>query len=169
MTANVAKPNAATVLVARGSDGNLYEVSCDTSGNLQISATVQTGDVEIGAVELKDAATDSRATISNGAVLVRPDGNYKTVAASQTDAVCGATGAAGDFLSHILIVPASTSPGAVSVKDGSGSAITVFAGGTNSVLSLTPFAVPLQWLSAAGAWKITTGASVSVVAAGKFT
>ena len=37
---------------------------------------------------------------------------YETVAASQTDQVLGATGATGDYLGDLLIVPATTSPGA---------------------------------------------------------
>jgi hypothetical protein len=91
------------------------------------------------------------------------------VAASQTDQVLGATGAIGDLLARLLIVPASTSPGAVSIKDGAGSAITVFTGGAASVTTLTPFSIPLNLYSLAGSWKVTTGAAVSVLASGNFT
>lgn len=94
---------------------------------------------------------------------------YETVAASQTDQALGATGAAGDDIDGLLIVPANTSPGAVSIKDGDGSAITVFAGGSSSVSNLVPFPVPLGLRSLDGAWKITTGADVSVIAVGNFT
>jgi hypothetical protein len=94
---------------------------------------------------------------------------YETVAASQTDQVLGATGATGDLLARLLIVPASTSPGAVSIKDGAGSAITVFTGGAASVTTLTPFSIPLNLYSLAGSWKVTTGAAVSVLASGNFT
>lgn len=94
---------------------------------------------------------------------------YETVAASASDQALGATGEAGDFLSHLIIVPATTSPGAVSIKDGAGSAITIFAGGASSVSSLVPFTVPLSLKSLAGAWKVTTGANVSAIAAGDFT
>ena len=97
-------------------------------------------------------------------------GDYETVAASSTDQVLGATGAIGDVLIGLLIVPASTSPGAVTIKDGSGSAITVFAGGSNSVSNLVPFPAPLFGIRATGAgWKVTTGVDVSVIAAGDFT
>ena len=96
-------------------------------------------------------------------------GHYETVAASATDQALGATGATGDYLSGLMIVPATTSPGAVSIKDGSGSAITVFTGGASSVSSLVPFLVPLGLMSTAGAWKVTTGASVSVIGIGYFT
>ena len=95
-------------------------------------------------------------------------GNYEPVAASDTDEVLGASGAAGDYLSGLLIVPATTSPGAVSVKDGGGAAISLFTGGASSVSNLVPFFVPLGAKSAVGAWSVTTGANVSVVAVGNF-
>lgn len=99
------------------------------------------------------------------------DDDYETVAASQTDQVLGATGATGDKLTGVLITPATTSPGAVSIKDGAGSAITIFVGGASSVSNLVPFFVPLGngIVSLAGAWKVTTGANVTVIGVGKFT
>lgn len=98
-------------------------------------------------------------------------GAYETVAASQTDQVIGATGDRGDHLAALLVVPASTSPGAISIKDGSGgSSITVFAGGTASVSNLVPFPIPLGLIAtASGGWRVTTGANVSVIAIGNFT
>jgi len=96
-------------------------------------------------------------------------GEYETVAASQSDQALGSAGAAGDYFAGLLIVPATTSPGAVSIKDGGGSAITVFTGGASSVASLVPFFVPLGLVSLAGAWKVTTGANVSAIALGDFT
>lgn len=93
---------------------------------------------------------------------------YETVAASQTDQVLGVNGAAGNILARLLIVPATTSPGAVSIKDGGGSSITVFTGGATSVADLTPIPIELNAISTAGAWKVTTGANVSVIAVGTF-
>lgn len=111
----------------------------------------------------------SEAITALGAIGVADVGvEYETVAASQSDQVMGATGASGDYLKGLLIVPATTSPGAVSIKDGSGSAITVFTGGASSVADLKPIPVPLGIRSTGGAWKITTGANVSVVACGLF-
>jgi hypothetical protein len=75
----------------------------------------------------------------------------------------------GDYLAGLLVVPATTSPGAVSIKDGSGSAIPVFTGGATSVADLKPFPIPLGLVSLNGAWKVTTGANVSVIAIGNFT
>jgi hypothetical protein len=69
----------------------------------------------------------------------------------------------------VLIVPATVSPGAVQIKDGSDSAITVFAGGTNSVLTLHPFFVPLGMSSRTGAWQIITNGNVSAIGIGNFT
>lgn len=93
---------------------------------------------------------------------------YETVAASATQ-VLGATGATGDYLSGVLIVPASLSPGAVSIKDGSGSTITIFTGGSSSVSNLVPFFVPLGIKSTGGAWSVITGTSVSAIGVGNFT
>lgn len=102
-------------------------------------------------------------------LLNRLGTEYETVAASQTAQALGATGAIGDILTGLIIVPATLSPGAVSIKDGADSAITVFTGGTSSVLSLHPFSIPLGLTSRTGAWQITTGAAVSIVAVGSFT
>jgi len=94
---------------------------------------------------------------------------YETIAASQSDQVMGATGAAGDYLAGILIVPGTTAAGAVSIKDGSGSSISIFAGGgTTALSSLIPFYVPIGARSLSGAWKVTTGANVTAIAFGTF-
>lgn len=94
--------------------------------------------------------------------------DYETVAASQTAQVLGATGAAGDFIKGVLVIPATTSPGNVLLLDNATS-ITLFAGGATSVADLKPFFIPLNMVSASGAWKITTGANVSVIGIGIFT
>lgn len=97
------------------------------------------------------------------------EGEYETVAASQTDQSLGATGAAGDYLAGLLIIPAVVACGAVSIKDGGGSSITLFVGGgTTALPACIPFFVPLGAKSATGGWKVTTGASVSVFAVGNF-
>jgi hypothetical protein len=95
-------------------------------------------------------------------------GEYETVAASQTAQVLGATGATGDFISEILVIPATTSPGLVTLLDNATS-IPVFVGGASSVGTLIPFSIPLGMKSVSGAWKLTTGANVSCIAIGNFT
>jgi hypothetical protein len=98
-----------------------------------------------------------------------PDqGMYETVAASQTAQVIGPTGAVGDRITGLLVIPATTSPGNVLLLDNATS-ITVFTGGATSVSNLTPFWIPLGMKSVSGAWKVTTGANVSVIAVGTFT
>lgn len=93
---------------------------------------------------------------------------YETIAASQTGQALGATGAKGDYLAGILVIPASTSPGNVLVLD-STTSITVFAGGASSVSNLVPFFIPIGAKSLSGAWSVTTGANVSCIAIGNFT
>jgi hypothetical protein len=93
---------------------------------------------------------------------------YETVAASQTAQIIGGAGAIGDYIGGVLIVPATTSPGSVALLDNATS-ITIFTGGASSVADLAPIWVPLKMFSVSGAWKITTGANVSVIAVGKFT
>ena len=108
-------------------------------------------------------------------VEVRPL-RYNTVAASQTsqtligevNAVRGTgVGQIGDILEYLEISPSSLSPGVVTVSDGS-TTITAFAGGSSSLTDLKPF----PWICGArsqnGPWKVTTGASVTVLAVGRF-
>lgn len=94
---------------------------------------------------------------------------YHTVAASQSAQKLGQAGKSGDFLDGILVIPANTSPGVVQIKDGSNDAITVFAGGASSISGLIPFFIPIGARSTDGAWQVTTGASLSVIAIGEFT
>lgn len=95
-------------------------------------------------------------------------GDWETIAASATDQAMGPNGNAGDYLAGVLIVPGTTSPGAVSIKDGGGSAITIFTGGATSVADLKSFYVKLGTKSIAGGWKITTGANVTAIGFGSF-
>lgn len=120
-------------------------------------------------VVIVSATGVAASSTTGGASKTAPEGTPPyTVAASQTDNKFGTTGAVGDFLSHLVIIPATTSPDAVTVKDGSTSYV-VFTGGASSVSNLVPFTIPLGWVSASGAWSVTTGANVSVRLAGRFT
>lgn len=94
---------------------------------------------------------------------------YEDVAASQTDQVIGTDEnvSPGQHLSHVVIFPATTSPGAVTLTDG-GTAKVIFPGGADSVSNLVPFTVYLGCDSKNGAWKITTGTNVSARAVGDF-
>jgi hypothetical protein len=96
-------------------------------------------------------------------------GEYEFCAASVTT-VLGATGAVGDFLDHVLIVPGNTSPGAVQIRDGSaGTARTIFTGGASSVSNLASIDVNIGAVAtAAGGWAIITGANVTAFGFGNF-
>jgi hypothetical protein len=98
--------------------------------------------------------------------VVQAGYEYETVAASQTAQVIGATGAAGDYLKGLLVIPATTGAGLVTILDNAIS-IPVYISGT--LVDLKPFFIPLELISVSGAWKVTTGANVSVIAIGKFT
>jgi hypothetical protein len=90
---------------------------------------------------------------------------YETVAASQTAQALGATGKTGDIIERLIIIPATVTAGAVTLLDNATS-ISVFVSGT--LPSLAPIVIELGVPSVSGAWKITTGASVSVIAVGQF-
>lgn len=100
-------------------------------------------------------------------VVTNVDAEYETVAASQTAQVVGANGAAGDFIRGILVIPATTGAGNVTLLDGAIS-IPVFVGG-GTLVDLKPFFIPIGLTSVSGAWKVTTGANVSAIAVGNFT
>jgi hypothetical protein len=91
--------------------------------------------------------------------------NYETVAAGQTGQVLGLVGATGDFIERLIIRPATTSPGLVTILDGSTS-IPIMVAGTTTI---APIVVELGMQSVSGAWSVTTGTNVSVIAVGKFT
>lgn len=98
--------------------------------------------------------------------------NTNTIAASQTAQILsatsgGATGATGDYLSHCVVQPATTSPGAVTIADNA-TTIFSFTGGASSVSNLVPFAIPVGAVSKSAGWKVTTGANVSVACVGRF-
>lgn len=95
-------------------------------------------------------------------------GDYEWVDAGQTDQAMG-TGATGDYLDHVLIVPGTTSPGQVAIQDGAGTARVIFTGGASSVSNLVPFSVPIGAVSTAGSWQITTGSNVTAIGFGNFT
>lgn len=117
-------------------------------------------------------ATKNDGGVAQPALLVAAtelDDDYETVAASQTNQAMGAAGAVGDFLRGILVVPSTTSPGAVTIKDGTDAAVTVFVGGATSVQNLLPFFIPLGLRSRVGAWQVTTGAALTAIGVGNFT
>lgn len=99
-------------------------------------------------------------------------GQYYTVAAGQTTqnirAAAGNTpavsiAASGDYLESIIIIPATATPGVVTVFDGTTAIFSIPA-----LTSIAPVRIEVRAYSKTGSWNITTGASVSVVAVGQF-
>ena len=99
--------------------------------------------------------------------IERPSAQYEKVAASQTAQVLGATGAAGDYLKGLLVTPETAVPGVVTLLDNAIS-IPLYVGEAART-DLAPFFIPIGLVSVSGAWKLTTGANLSVVAIGDFT
>jgi hypothetical protein len=112
------------------------------------------------------------APVKGGVPTVNGASTYNTVAASTNATLSstngGTSGTTGDYLSHCVITPGTTSPGTAIIYDNS-TAIYTFAGGTSSVSTLISWAVPVGAVSVSGAWKISTGANVTVFCTGKFT
>ena len=101
--------------------------------------------------------------------------DWVAIAAGQTAAgvsISGISGAIGDYLDGILIIPTTVSCGVVSVLDGSmavGGNNVFDGGGTTNLVTLVPFYVPIGAKARnSGGWKITTGANVRVIAFGTF-
>lgn len=97
-------------------------------------------------------------------------GKYVDVAASQTGAkiktTSASTGALGDYIDTIVIIPETTGAGTIALLDGSTS-VNVFVTGTLSNLSPITLHIRSRATAAAG-WSITTGANVHVRVSGRF-
>jgi hypothetical protein len=127
------------------------------------NSTLTTIDGRVDGVEASLSSIDTKLT-----QLGKSGGReYETVAASQSDQALGATGATGDYLEGLLCVVATALTSQVQIKDGSGSAITVLPNAVGP--GVGSYYVPLGLTSTGGAWKVTTGAGVSVIATGDFT
>ena len=88
---------------------------------------------------------------------------YETVAASQTAQVLGGTGAIGDYLDKVIVNVATAATSTVSIVDGSTSISLVSAN-----TPIGTYSISLGIASTNGAWKVTTGAGVSVIGVGIF-
>ena len=126
-----------------------HPLSMDTSGNTRMTlGTLLAGE---------DA--------ENGVLRTMRAYEYETVAAGQTAQVLGATGAAGDVLSHLVLIVSTAATAATSILDGATS-IQVFPNSPGG--GVGAYTVPLNLTSVNGAWSITTGAGVAVIAVGMF-
>lgn len=130
------------------------------------------GDKNTGSwVQVNDTACETNALATEEGLCLTADGpwDWEIVAASDTDEPCGTTGAIGDYLYELIIFPATTAAGAVSIEDGSGTNYVIHpGGGTTALTQLYPIVVPMGLQSASGAWEITTGTNVTVMCKGRF-
>lgn len=173
-----------------GVTGTFWQATQPVSGTVGISGTVPvsgtfwqaTQPISVASLPLPSGAA-TEATMSaqsaklpaslgtkapSASLSVTPAGlEYEVVPASSAAQPLGATGAVGDYLSHLVIQPATTTPGAVTVHDGANTIMTLPSG---TLVDLTPIIVPMNATSTqVGGWKITTGTNISVVGFGDFT
>ena len=94
---------------------------------------------------------------------------YEHIAASQSAQVLGGTGAVGDYIHRLVCTVTTAATGNVVIVDGTGTGIL-----THTVLPANPgggigvYNVEINAVSQNGAWKVTTGAGVEVMAVGIF-
>lgn len=150
-------------------------ITVDSTGadvSVATSEKQDTGNALLAAIE---AAVEGPLTVAPHEVsiaessLADPFANYEPCPASATTTLSDSgAGALGDYLAYIEVTPTSLSPGAISIQDGANTAIEVFVGGTDSLLSLKPF--PIHWgaYSTNGAWKVIMGSGAKGVAFGSF-
>jgi hypothetical protein len=95
---------------------------------------------------------------------------YEHVAASQTAQVLGSAGALGDYLHRIICTVSTALTSSVQIVDGTGTGIlthTILPAAVGGGIGV--YNIEINAISANGAWKITTGAGVEVMAVGIFT
>jgi hypothetical protein len=169
--------NGQTLPLQLTSGGSLHTTVDNTIAALEwnsdANATTLTGSQTSSLIYGYNGSTVDRLRSIRGSLQTVNGANfYQAVAASQTATVLqSSTGANGDYLSHCDVYPTSTSPGVVTVFDNTNTAANsaiLFPGGATSMSNLVPFAIPVGAVSVNGAWKVTTGANVSVVCYGKF-
>jgi hypothetical protein len=87
--------------------------------------------------------------------------NYKTVAASQTTAqICGE----GGYIESITVINPSSTPGGVTLLDGSTNIMVIPTGAGGDT---KPYTVRIgAFAESTGGFKITTGSCVSVIVSG---
>jgi hypothetical protein len=87
-------------------------------------------------------------------------------AAGLTTSPFGATGAAGDYLSHVILQPSAVGAGTTTIFNNATAVYTYTAG---TLADLRPIVVPIGSVSVGGSWNITTGANMAATGFGTFT
>lgn len=101
------------------------------------------------------------ALVAGGVPVVSGGNDWLWIDVSQTNTTLPST-VTGSYLEEVLCIVATPATSQVQIKDGSGTARTILpnavAGGVGS------YPVPLGLASKLGAWQISTGAGVTVIA-----
>jgi len=91
---------------------------------------------------------------------------YEHVAVSQSLQVLGGTGAAGDYVHRLVCTVSTASTALVQIKDGTGTTHTLLPNSPGGGIGV--YNIELNAVSRNGAWQVTTGAGVEVLAIGVF-
>jgi len=91
----------------------------------------------------------------------------QTIAAGQTTVALGSAGAKGDFLARLVCTVGTAATAQVQLKDGSGNAYTILPNSPGGGIGV--YTIEIGACSQLGAWQVTTGAGVTVLAVGMFT
>ena len=164
-TDEVGGAHVQVIKLATGGDGVATFISAanpvpisDAGGSITVDGTVAVTGISSTAPDRGAGATTAQTLrVSIASEQVDP-GKYEAVPSTiSTTTTLGATGATGDFLSALVVTPLTTSPGSISIKDGSDTAILLFAGGATSVSNLVPFTINIGATSRTGAWQVVAG------------
>ena len=191
----VTTTNATTSVVGGGAEATAQRVTIanDSTGVVSVddnssSLTVDNATISVvgsgveATAQRVTIATDSTGVLSvddNGASLT-VDGTaltvtqkgveWETVAASQTDQICGATGAAGDYIRSLVITIVTVATATVDLQDADGTAFNIITGNAALVPGVVVVELGLTSLGATTpGWKVTTGAGATAICVGDFT
>lgn len=160
-----------------GADGNAATVN--SSGKLAVDATLSTGDIEIGAVEIKNGTTDTRATVLAASAAAQATDTALVVAISPNNAVTttpttsttgSPTSVASSLTAVTVLASNATRKGAAVYYDAA--AILYVLAGTGTVSSslytlkmgagfYTYYEVPASYTGViSGIWSVATGSAL---------
>ena len=141
----------------------MEQITVDSTSKMPIPvlSTGQAMHISIRSLQPGDDSTNNVKVVEQGRFTLQ------AIAASQTDKLCGAVGAVGDFLHRIIITVNTALTGTVAIADGNGADIQISpASGSVGVFSVKINATSVN--ATTPGWKVTTGAGATVVPVGRF-
>ena len=159
LTKLIAAPaTEATLALANGKLGTLIQDGIDVPG--------VASEATLAAASAKLPAALGPQTAAASLSVVPATVSCATVAAGSSTTAFGATGAAGDYLSHVILEPAATNAGTTTIFN---NATEVYKYTAGTLADLRPIIIPINMLSSGGAWKVTTGSNMQARGFGTFT